>query len=384
MKFKDRLKEQRLLNKMTLEELGTKIGVSRQTIQRYESGVIKNIPPDKVELIAKYLHTTPGYLMGWKNKDGDISDDRLSEIAHYLITKSDELESNSTPYFECYEMYISELQCDYSIHKKPTFDGRDYDFEEHEYKSKILVDSAFVLLGITHDVFLLKFSAGITLHCDWIHDSGPEITLADVYIPYNELFEKVDPFLRNYSNKDICEKILKIIDSAMTESILFEFSDYIGLDDLRIHLNNETIMHSNRLFHEAKKTYRVKVIEKLSAGTGYDYQENNETYYVYTDQDTLPNYDLACTITGDSMEPKYHDGDVALIQLGYDNIHGGIYAVDYDGESYLKKVFFENDRIRLVSINKKYDDIVIDLPVEQGTYLNIVGKVVGSFTPIEA
>lgn len=383
MKFKDRLKEQRLLNKMTLEELGTKIGVSRQTIQRYESGVIKNIPPDKVELIAKYLHTTPGYLMGWKNKDGDISDDRLSEIAHYLITKSDELESNSTPYFECYEIYISELQCDYGVHQKPIFDGMDYDFEEHEYKSKILADSTFVLLGITHDVFLLKFSAGITLHCDWIHDSGPEITLADVYIPYNELFEKVDPFLCNYIDKDIREKILKIIDSVITESILFEFSDYIGLDDLKIHLNTKTVMHSNRLFQEEKKMYRVKVVEKLSAGTGYNYQKDNETYSVYTDRDDLPNYDIASYITGDSMEPRYHDGDVALIQLGYDNIHGGIYAVDYDGESYLKKVFFENDRIRLVSLNKKYDDIIIDLPVEQGTYLNIVGKVVGSFTPVE-
>ena len=383
MKFKDRLKEQRLLNKMTLEELGTKIGVSRQTIQRYESGVIKNIPPDKVELIAKYLHTTPGYLMGWKTKDGDISEDRLSEIAHYLITKSDELESNSAPYFECYEVYISELQCEYDIHQKPIFDGKDYDFEEHEYKSKILVDSAFVLLGITHDVFLLKFSAGITLYCNWIHESGPEITLADVYISNNELFSKIDPFLQNYRCKDIHQNILDIIDSVVSESILSNFSNYTGLSDVKIHLNTDKQTHNYKFLHEPSNLYSVKVIEKLSAGTGYSYQENNETDLVYTDIDNLPNYDIASYITGDSMEPKYHNGDVALIQLGYDNIHGGIYAVDYDGESYLKKVFFEGDRIRLVSLNKKYDDIIIELPVEPGTYLNIVGKVVGSFKPIE-
>lgn len=383
MKFKDRLKEQRLLNKMTLEELGTKIGVSRQTIQRYESGVIKNIPPDKVELIAKYLHTTPGYLMGWKTKDGDISKDRLSEIAHYLISKSDELEYNSDPYFECYEVYISELQCEYGIHQKQIFDGKDYDFEEHEYKNKILVDSAFALLCITHDVFLLKFSAGITLHCDWIHDSGPEITLADVYIPYNELFGKIDPFLHNHSNRDMHKSILNMIDSVISESILFKFSDYIGLDDLKIHFNMETDIHDNKLLREDRELYKVKVIEKLSAGTGYSYQKDNEVSYVYTNRTNLPSYDIASYISGDSMEPRYHDGDVALIQLGYDNIHGGIYAIDYDGESYLKKIFFEGDRIRLVSLNKKYDDIIIDLPVEQGTYLNIVGKVVGSFTPVE-
>ena len=142
-------------------------------------------------------------------------------------------------------------------------------------------------------------------------------------------------------------------------------------------------LKEQKLLQDKSALYEVKVTEKLAAGLGYSYQESNEVFLVYTDNDNLPNYDIASYITGDSMEPKYHDGDVALIQLGYDNIHGGVYAVDYDGESYLKKVFFENDRIRLVSINKKYDDIVIDLPVEQGTYLNIVGKVVGSFTPVE-
>lgn len=142
-------------------------------------------------------------------------------------------------------------------------------------------------------------------------------------------------------------------------------------------------LKEQKLLQDKSSLYEVKVTEKLAAGLGYSYQESNEVFLVYTDNDNLPNYDIASYITGDSMEPRYHDGDVALIQLGYDSIHGGVYAVDYDGESYLKKVFFENDRIRLVSINKKYDDIVIDLPVEQGTYLNIVGKVVGSFTPVE-
>ena len=57
---------------MTLEDLGNKIGVSRQTIQRYESGVITNIPSDKIELLAKYLNTTPSYLMGWENSNSTL------------------------------------------------------------------------------------------------------------------------------------------------------------------------------------------------------------------------------------------------------------------------------------------------------------------------
>lgn len=63
--LKENIKQKRLENKMTLEELANKVGVSRQTIQRYESGIISNIPSDKIESMAEALDTTPAYLMGW-------------------------------------------------------------------------------------------------------------------------------------------------------------------------------------------------------------------------------------------------------------------------------------------------------------------------------
>lgn len=134
---------------------------------------------------------------------------------------------------------------------------------------------------------------------------------------------------------------------------------------------------------QGKSLQVVTATERLAAGIGYKYQDDNETFDVYTDRDDLPYYDIASIVTGDSMQPKYNDGDVVLIQQGYDNIQGAVYAVDYDGKSFLKKVFIEGDRIRLASINKKYNDIYIDLPIEQGIYLNILGRVVDSFTPIE-
>lgn len=69
MGLKENIKQKRLENKMTLEELATKVGVSRQTIQRYESGTICNIPSDKIELMASALNTTPASLMGWTKKE---------------------------------------------------------------------------------------------------------------------------------------------------------------------------------------------------------------------------------------------------------------------------------------------------------------------------
>lgn len=63
--LKENIKAKRLQQNMTLEELAKKVNTSKQTIQRYESGVIANIPSDRIEQIAAALHTTPASLMGW-------------------------------------------------------------------------------------------------------------------------------------------------------------------------------------------------------------------------------------------------------------------------------------------------------------------------------
>ena len=73
MGLKENIKSKRIERKMTLEDLANSVGVSRQTIQRYESGVIGNIPSDKIELIARALDTSPAYLMGWEQIDTNFS-----------------------------------------------------------------------------------------------------------------------------------------------------------------------------------------------------------------------------------------------------------------------------------------------------------------------
>lgn len=53
--------------KKTQEEVGKHVGVGKATIQKYEAGIITNIPSDKIELLAEALETTPGFIMGWEN-----------------------------------------------------------------------------------------------------------------------------------------------------------------------------------------------------------------------------------------------------------------------------------------------------------------------------
>lgn len=61
----NKLKELRRARHITLDELAAAVGTSKQTIHRYENGVISNIPPEKVERLAFALGTTPSSLMGW-------------------------------------------------------------------------------------------------------------------------------------------------------------------------------------------------------------------------------------------------------------------------------------------------------------------------------
>lgn len=65
MDFKDLIYNRRTELNLTMEELGKKVGVSRATVQRWESGEIKNVRRDKIAKLADALQSTPSYLMGW-------------------------------------------------------------------------------------------------------------------------------------------------------------------------------------------------------------------------------------------------------------------------------------------------------------------------------
>lgn len=67
MSLGNNIKHARKAAGLTQEDIAKEIGVSKQTVQKYESGVITTISSDKIEIIAKLLKTTPAKLMGWEN-----------------------------------------------------------------------------------------------------------------------------------------------------------------------------------------------------------------------------------------------------------------------------------------------------------------------------
>lgn len=61
-----RIKKLRLERNLTQEEVGNYIGTSKQTLYKYENGIITNIPSDKIEALSKLFDVSPGYIMGWE------------------------------------------------------------------------------------------------------------------------------------------------------------------------------------------------------------------------------------------------------------------------------------------------------------------------------
>lgn len=66
----ERIKSRRQEMGLSYQDMQDLTGISKSTWQRYETGYIKNLGIDKLDLVAKALKTTPAYLMGWTKNDG--------------------------------------------------------------------------------------------------------------------------------------------------------------------------------------------------------------------------------------------------------------------------------------------------------------------------
>lgn len=72
-----RIKQRRLELKLSLQDIADLTGMSKSTLQRYETGSIKNIPLQRIESLATALQITPDWIMG--------GDDWYKDIVQFLL-----------------------------------------------------------------------------------------------------------------------------------------------------------------------------------------------------------------------------------------------------------------------------------------------------------
>jgi SOS-response transcriptional repressor LexA len=112
--------------------------------------------------------------------------------------------------------------------------------------------------------------------------------------------------------------------------------------------------------------------QSVSAGPGNFLSDDCYTL-ISVGNDVPRNADFCLRISGNSMEPRFHDGQIVYIlqQNTLENGEIGIFLLD--GEAYIKK--FQNDQNGhfLISLNKDYAPI----PIEPYSEFSILGKVIG-------
>lgn len=174
-------------------------------------------------------------------------------------------------------------------------------------------------------------------------------------ISFNELFNMLeDNQIVSIGADDIIKKINDV-------SVQLHSEKQIKVYDYATEQLNEqnNVVNLSDYIQEETDWYEVKFYGSVSAGTGL-YLDDEQVETINFRADMIPaSTDFCLKVNGDSMEPMFHDGDYVFIKRETYFRNGTIGAVIVNGEAYLKKLYITDDSIKLVSLNKKYQDITV-------------------------
>ena len=149
------------------------------------------------------------------------------------------------------------------------------------------------------------------------------------------------------------EKILKVAKGYFTQIEIVRLYNSLsnqGKEKIVLYARNlAQEEQTQKVVDMPKRLYEYRVYERMSAGIGASVYDDRNFDTVYFNEELA--HDFASWVSGDSMEPKYQNGSVALIrETGFD-YDGAVYAVVCNNQTYIKRVYREEDGLRLVSIN---------------------------------
>jgi len=123
----------------------------------------------------------------------------------------------------------------------------------------------------------------------------------------------------------------------------------------------------------------VPVINKVSAGYPTDFNDLDYPVGIADDYIRCPDLHdpntFAVRVVGDSMEPKFHEGDIVIFSPAAEVQNGDDCFVRFamPHETTFKRVFFESDnKIRLQPRNEKYSPTIVDGKRVNGLYRAVV------------
>lgn len=139
------------------------------------------------------------------------------------------------------------------------------------------------------------------------------------------------------------DTLLRTIDD--TEVMVNDYgSGYTSMDRLQMPRNMKPIAQLHR--------QRIPLIGKVAAGEPIYAPEDYDAYV-----DSPVKCDAAMEVKGDSMVPKFEDGDTVYVRCQPDVEDGQIAVVFLDNEAAIKRVYHEKEGLTLLSDNPAYGPI---------------------------
>lgn len=224
-------------------------------------------------------------------------------------------------------------------------------------------------LGLNTKEFSNKLNFKYTTVLDWVNaKTYPRIDKIEKMANFFgiEKSELVEEFNQNntYLNK-LNNTVMQL--NTENKKKVVDYADNRLKDQMR-----QSKIHP---INENDNTYYVDVLGSVSAGTGeWLTDEQHEEVMVNNEP---PAHDFALRVNGDSMTPIFSDGQIIYVNKIYDTeeVRNNQFVIaELNGDSYVKKIVFDNDRknCRLISLNKKYADIEI----KKSDDFKIVGVVI--------
>lgn len=156
------------------------------------------------------------------------------------------------------------------------------------------------------------------------------------------------------------------------QSKVYNFAKHQLDEQTRLQTNNKVVVMM------PTRSTTVEIAGKLSAGGG-TYNDKNRVETVEVGS-TPSHYDLAFQVTGDSMYPMFEDGEIVFVKETNDVYNGQIGAVEINGEAFIKKMYLEGTRLRLVSLNADVNEngnrLYPDFYSDELDDLYIIGRVI--------
>ena len=157
--------------------------------------------------------------------------------------------------------------------------------------------------------------------------------------------------------------VCQILDNEDGKAKIIEFANLLRASRKYLPHRAEIIPFEN---------YQPIAVEPASAGTG-NYIEDSVKESYNVGHLAPEKTDFGIRISGDSMEPMYHTGDVAWVHK-QDSISNGEIGIFYlNGNTSIKELHDGPDGVYLVSLNEKYHPIQI----YESDSFKIFGKVIG-------